>query len=72
VKVRFAGLPRFLWWIATPISLLVVINYGWLSAVILLVGYVLISIVATAVSAAVFPMNAKRYESDVTGINLRK
>jgi hypothetical protein len=71
-KVRFAGLPRYLWWITTPISLLIVMNHGWLPAFLFLLGYVAISVIAGAVSATVFPLDIAPYESSVPEMNLTK
>jgi hypothetical protein len=71
-KVRFARLPRFLWWIVTPMSLLVVMNNGWLPWVVFLLGYLVISVIAGVVSEAVFPLDVAQYEPSVTGINLTK
>src|SRR6266851_10047021 len=70
--VRFARLPRYLWWIVTPMSLPVFMNYGWLSWLLFLLGYLVISVVAGVVAAAIFPLDVARYESSVTGINLTK
>jgi hypothetical protein len=71
-NVRFARLPRFLWWVVTPLSLLVLMNYGWIRWALLLLGYLMINVVAGALSAAVFPLDVAQYESTVTGINLTK
>src|ERR1035437_53190 len=71
-KVRFAQLPRYLWWIVTPLSLLVVMNYGWMPWALFLLGYLVISVIAGAVAAAIFPLDVAQYEPSVTGINLTK
>ena len=47
-------------------------NYGWLSAVLLLLGYLVISVIAGVVAGAIFPLDVAQYESNVTGINLIK
>jgi len=71
--VRFASLNRYLWWIVVvPISFLIFMDRGWLSYVLLLLGFLVIALIAGAVSAAIFPLNVTRYESSVTGINLTK
>jgi DNA-directed RNA polymerase subunit RPC12/RpoP len=71
-KVRFAQLPRYLWWIVTPLSLPVFMNYGWLSWALFLLGYLVISVIAGAVAASIFPLDVAQYEPSVTGINLTK
>ncbi len=53
-------------------SLPVFMNYGWLSWLLFLLGYLVISVVAGVVAAAIFPLDVARYESSVTGINLTK
>ena len=47
-------------------------NYGWQSWVLLLLGYLVISVIAGVVVAAVFPLDVAQYEPSVTGINLTK
>jgi len=39
---------------------------------LLLLGYLMINVVAGALSAAVFPLDVAQYEPTVTGINLTK
>jgi hypothetical protein len=56
----------------TPLSLLVVMNYGWLSWILFLLGYLVISVIAGVVAAAIFPLDVAQYEPSVTGINLTK
>src|ERR1700694_1216072 len=72
-KVRFAGTFRYLYWIVVaPLSLPVLMNYGWRGYIILLSGGLVIFVSAGVVSAAVFPLDVARYESNVMGINLTK
>jgi hypothetical protein len=61
-----------MWWIVVLVSLPVLMNYGWPSYVILLLGYFVITVIAGFVSSMAFPLDVARYESDVTGINLTK
>src|SRR5882672_8354803 len=68
-KVRYAQLPRYLWWIVAPMSLLVMMNYGWVPWALFLSGYLMIMFIVGIVAAAIFPLDVAQYESTVTGIN---
>jgi len=71
--VRFAGVMRYaLIVFVIPIGFLVSMGVGEWAYWIYLIGALIIYVFASSLSATLFPLEIRRYESSVTELNITK